>query len=334
MKILIIHTAFIGDIVLSTPLIDLLKFKYQKSKIDYITTPSGAAILKNNPNLNKIISYDKKGKNKGIQELIKLIRRIKKEKYDIAIIPHRYLRSTLIAFFSGIKERVGYSNSGGKIFLTKKINYEKESHEVKRLLNLIQNKEISMSDANLKLYPGKKEREEIDKLWEKNNLDNYKIITIAPGSKWLTKRWPLNYYNELIKKISKDKRYKILLIGGRDEKDLNIRETSTTLNLIGKTTLLEVAEILKRSNLLIGNDSSPLHIASAFGIEIIAIFGATTKGLGFYPWSKKGNVIEKKDLECRPCGLHGGDKCPENHFKCMLEIEPEEVYNKVLKILK
>ncbi|BDU49843.1 lipopolysaccharide heptosyltransferase II [Haliovirga abyssi] len=330
-KILIIHTAFIGDIVLSTPLIKKIKQKYNNSEIYYLTTTVGGEIVKNNPMLKGVIVYDKKGKDKGLKGLIKIIRDIKNYNFDIAIIPHRYLRSTLIAFLAGIKERIGYSNSEGKLFLTKKIEYVKSVHEVKRLLNLIELSDFK--DDKIELYPGKEDIKKVDEIWGKFELDNQKIVVIAPGSKWFTKMWPIEYYNLLLKKLEK-LNIKVLLIGGKEEEKLNIIETSNTVNLIGKTKLLELVEIFKRSTVLVSNDSSPLHIAAATDIYIIAIFGATTKELGFYPWTKNYTIIENSNLDCRPCGLHGGNECKEGHFKCMKDISPDEVYDEIVERLE
>lgn len=330
-KILIIHTAFIGDIVLSTPLIKKIKQKYNNAEIYYLTTSIGKEIIKNNPMLKEIIVYDKNGKDRGLKGAFKIIKNIKKYDFDIAIIPHRYLRSTLIAFLAGIKIRIGYSNSEGKLFLTKKIEYLNSVHEVKRLLKLVDLSDFK--DDKIELYPGKNDMEKVEKIWEKFELDNQKIVVIAPGSKWFTKMWPIEYYNLLLKKLEKLD-IKVLLIGGEEEKKLDIIETKNSINLIGKTKLLELVEIFNRSNILVSNDSSPLHIAAATDIYIIAIFGATTKELGFYPWTDNYTIIENNNLECRPCGLHGGNICDKGHFKCMKEMNPDIVYNKILEILE
>lgn len=135
-KLLIIHTAFIGDIVLSTPLIRKLKERSPESNLHYLTTPSGKEILQTNPVLEKIIVYDKRGTDRGVKGFIRLCRRLRLEKYDIAIIPHRYFRSTLLACFAGIPHRTGFSNSEGRILLTKTVRYRKDIHEVERLLML------------------------------------------------------------------------------------------------------------------------------------------------------------------------------------------------------
>lgn len=331
-KVLIFHTAFIGDIVLSTSLIKKLYKAYDNPDITYVTTPAGASLLKNNPYLYKIISYDKRGKDKGLKAIFSLGTKLKKEKFDIAIIPHRYLRSSFIGWLSGAKLIIGYEIAAGSFFLNKKVSYNKDQHEVERLLSLVDSdKEI---DDKLELYPGRKEISKIDAIWEKYNLYDYKKIVIAPGSKWFTKMWPIDYFNLLLKELNEFKNLKIILIGGNDELKLPIMEGSNVINMIGKTSLLELAELIKRSDLIVTNDSSPIHIASAFDTFIIAIFGATVKELGFFPWSKNSVVIENNNLNCRPCGLHGGKSCPVGHFKCMKDIKPELVMDEIRKRLK
>ncbi|MBZ4683371.1 MAG: glycosyl transferase family 9 [Fusobacteriales bacterium] len=332
-KILVFHTAFIGDIVLSTPLIKNIK-KLYNCKIDYVTTKAGSLILQNNPYLDNIIVYDKRGVDKGIKGAFNLIKKLKKQKYDIVFIPHRYLRSSLIVFFSKIPVRIGYKNSEGKIFLSKLVEYRKDLHEVDRLLKLLQVENEEKLEKQIELFPNRENQEKIDEIFEKNSIKNQKIVVIAPGSKWFTKMWPTEYFNEIIKKLETKDNIKVVLIGGKDEEKLDLIQTKNSINLIGKTSLLDLAEIMKRADIVLTNDSSPIHIASAFNKPyIFAIFGATVKELGFYPWSKNSEIIENKGLYCRPCGLHGGNNCPEGHFKCMKDIKPEYVYEKIVKKL-
>ncbi|WP_319369837.1 lipopolysaccharide heptosyltransferase II [uncultured Ilyobacter sp.] len=328
MKILIIHTAFIGDIVLSTPLIKKLKERYPDSSITYVTTPLGATILRNNPNLAEIIEYDKRGEHKGLKGLLLLGKRLKYKNFDMIITPHRYLRSSVLTWLTGAPDRVGYDNATGKLFFNKKVHYDKNKHEVEKLLSFVEDNHYKY--YGIELFPGKSEKTRIDEIWSENHLENKKIVALAPGSKWFTKQWPLEYFNNVIEELSKREDTAIVLIGGREELLLNIKETDKTVNLIGKTSLLEVAEVTRRCHLILTNDSSPIHIASAWeNTHIIAIFGATVKELGFYPWSKNSQIIENSGLTCRPCGLHGGKKCPKGHFKCMLELKPEMVLEKI-----
>jgi heptosyltransferase-2 len=183
----------------------------------------------------------------------------------------------------------------------------------------------------IEIFPSEDARKKIGKIWD-THLLNKKVVVIAPGSKWVTKRWPVDYYNSLIEKLTA-RPISIVLVGDEQDRKLAIKPVETVLNLMGRTTLLELAELLRRSDLLISNDSAPIHIASAFDIYILAIFGPTTRDLGFFPYSRNSTVIEHHDLSCRPCGLHGGNRCPKKHFRCMLEITPQRVYEEAISQL-
>lgn len=333
MKILIIHTAFIGDIVLSTPLLKRIKEVYPEAKITYLTTPAGASILRNNPYILEIIEYDKRGRHRGIKGVWNLGKRLRYENFNKVIIPHRYLRSAVLGWLSRSPERIGYDIATGKCLYTKKIKYDTNKHEVEKLLSFMGDVKGDLKEKyRLELYPSKKEVESIDLLL-KNKTENKKIVVLAPGSKWETKRWPANYFNELIDKLSSEESIQIVIIGGKEEKEIEL-DVAKTLDLRGETTLLELAEVLKRSSVVISNDSSPIHIASAFEKPyIIGIFGPTVEKFGFYPWSKNSEVVENKEIECRPCGLHGSKKCPTKRFDCMLSLKPEMILERVLKVI-
>lgn len=335
MKILIIHTAFIGDIVLSTPLLKRIKEVYPEAKITYVTTPVGATILRNNPNITEIIEYDKRGNHSGIKGLIALGRRLRYENFNIVITPHRYLRSSILAWLTRSPKRIGYDIASGSFLFTNKIKYDKNKHEVEKLLSFLGEVPKNPRESYpIELYPNKKDCDTVDEIWSENGLFSEKIVAIAPGSKWFTKKWPLEYFNEVIKLLLKDN-VKVVIIGGKDELFLNIETHKNIIDLRGKTTLLELAEVLKRVEIVLTNDSSPIHIASAFSkTTILAIFGPTVKEFGFFPWSRNSEVLEIEELACRPCAIHGGNKCPKGHFKCMLEIKPEKVYEKILQKLK
>lgn len=335
MKILIIHTAFIGDIVLSTPLLKRVKEMYPEAKITYVTTPVGATILRNNPHITEIIEYDKRGNHSGIKGLLALGRRLRYENFNMVLTPHRYLRSSILSWLTRSPKRIGYDIASGALLFTDKIKYDKTKHEVEKLLSFLGDvPKNPRENYPIELYPSKKEKEAVDKIWEDNSLSSEKVIAIAPGSKWFTKKWPLEYFNKVIELLVKDE-IKVIVIGGKDELFLNVVNHKNIIDLRGKTTLLELAEVLKRVKVVLTNDSSPIHIASAFAkTKIIAIFGPTVKEFGFFPWSENSKVLEVNGLTCRPCAIHGGDKCPKGHFKCMLEIKPEQVYGEILQELK
>lgn len=330
-RILIIHTAFIGDIVLSTPLVKKLKEVYPWSDITYVTTPAGASILRNNPNISEIIEYDKRGKHKGLKGIYQLGKRLKYENFNLVITPHRYLRSSVLSWLTGSPVRKGYKNAAASFLYTEKIPYDRNKHEVEKLLSFVSGKEEKRYE--IELYPNEQDIKKVDEMLI--GYDKKKLVLLAPGSKWFTKKWPLEYFNEVIGQLMNREDIITGIIGGADELSLNIVTGGNVVDFRGKTTLLELAELIRRSELVLTNDSSPIHIASAWkNVKIFAVFGPTVKELGFFPWSKNSIIFETEGLSCRPCSLHGGDKCPQKHFKCMLDIKPEIVLNEILKIIE
>lgn len=330
-RILIIHTAFIGDIVLSTPLVKKLKEVYPSSDITYVTTPAGASILRNNPNISEIVEYDKRGKHKGLKGIYQLGKRLKYENFNLVITPHRYIRSSILSWMTGSPVRKGYRNAAASFLFTEKIPYDRNKHEVEKLLSFVSGKEEKRYE--IELYPNKQDIKKVDEMLEK--YQGKKLILLAPGSKWFTKKWPLEYFNEVIGQVMNREDIVTGIIGGAEELTLNIVTGGNVVDFRGKTTLLELAELIKRSELVVTNDSSPIHIASAWkNVKIFAIFGPTVKRLGFFPWSENSKVFETENLTCRPCSLHGGDKCPQRHFKCMLDIKPKMILDEIMKTIE
>ena len=326
-KICILQTAFLGDCALTLPLIEKIKKSASNSRITVISRPETAQIFKSSKSVDNMITDNKRNSRFFFPEFLKLIKQLKSENFDIAIIPHRSLRSALLAYLAKIPIRIGFSESAGKIFLTKVVPFSWLLHDAERnltlLLPLIEN--TSPAETKLSVAFG---------LLEKFKISDTLEIGINPGSAWPTKRWPKERYAKLIKLLHKKYKKKILIIGSKNEipwnKDIeDMAGKDSCINLTGKTTIEELMALIKDLKLFITNDSGPMHIAAASGIEVIAIFGPTTKELGFFPYSEKSFVIEE-NLECRPCALHGSKKCPRGHFLCMNLISVERVYRKVL----
>lgn len=338
-RILIIQTAFIGDVVLTIPLLKVLKENHNDIEIDFLCIPETSNLLIGNSSINEIIVYDKKGTDKGFTGLIKIIKRIRERKYDIVISPHRSYRSALISFFSNNHNRISFNKSSLSFLYTQNVKYLKNVHEIIRNLKLleplgIQKTEIVRPD----LFPSIDDKTKVEKILICHEINsNDRFIIVAPGSIWYTKRFPEEKYINLLNYFSEDD-IKIVLIGSKSDFELcdRILTASTNnkiYNLAGEFSLLQSVELIKRSKVLITNDSAPMHIANSVGTDVIAIFGATVKDFGFYPYGKNDVVFEINGLDCRPCGIHGGNKCPVKTFDCMLRIDEEEIYRTTLKML-
>jgi len=333
-KILIIQTAFIGDVILTTPLIQGVKNAFKNTQIHVIVIPSTKNLLDKNPFVDKIIVYDKRKSDKGLKGFIRLVRQLKKEKYDIVISPHRSIRSALIARLTGAKKRIGFNTSAGSFLYTDKINYNPNIHEIDRNLSLVDGPETTITERQPKVFIDDKDIETVEQILktEKINTKNI-LIAVAPGSVWFTKKWPEEYFTELVNKLSA-KDFTVLLIGGKTDRDdcrrIKAATNGLVYNLAGKLTLRESAALLSKCRLLVSNDSGAMHLAVAAETAVIAIFGPTVPAFGFYPYGEKHTIIENK-LDCRPCGIHGGQKCPIGTHECMKAIKPSTVFQSVLK---
>ena len=322
MRILIIQTAFIGDVILATPVIEKLNEFYPNSEIDFLLRKGNEELLENNPYVSSILIWNKR-KNKLIN-LLKIIRHIRGKKYDYIINLQRFFSTGFLTIFSKGKIKIGFDKNPFSFLFSKKIKHiiKKGIHEIHRNICLIE--ELTDNTIiNPKIYPSDDDFESVAKY----KLQPY--ICIAPISVWFTKQFPSDKWIELINNL--DNELKVYLIGGKDdisacEKIIKDCENVNIVSLCGKLNLLQSAALMKNAKMNYTNDSAPLHIASAIDARTTVIFCSTIPEFGFGPLSNKARIVQTKEiLECRPCGLHGLNKCPENHFKCGITINPEQL---------
>jgi len=321
-KILIIQTAFIGDVILATPLIEKLRAYFPDAKIDFLVRKGNENLLANNPCLNSVLVWDKK-KNKFFN-LLKMLFSIRESKYDLVINVQRFFSTGLLAVFSGAKETIGFDKNPLSFLFGRKVSHiigtrEKPMHEAERNLKLIEHL-TDDSFVKPKLYPSQEDFEKI-----KIN-DSY--VCIAPTSVWFTKQLPAKKWLELIGLL--DKSLVVCLMGGKEDAESCERikrecKRDKVINLAGKMSLLQSAALMKNAVMNYVNDSAPLHLASAVNAPVTAVFCSTVPAFGFTPLSDKSKVVETKlALVCRPCGTHGYRACPQKHFRCA-EIEVKEI---------
>jgi heptosyltransferase-2 len=333
-KILIIQTAFLGDVILCTPLIKATRKLFPDSFISFLLIPETKNILENNPHLNEVIVYDKKGQEKGLKSFFKVVEEIRKRDFDLALIPHRYLRNALLAYLAKIPQRIGFDKSTGSFLFTQKVTYQSNWHEVDRNLSLLGDFNCNLQDKTPELFPGSEDFSCASKLFQDSGIrENDKIVGIAAGSMWATKRWLPERFAEVSDLLIKEAGAKVIFLGSKEDEKLcseiaSLMEEKPAV-LAGKTTILQSAAIMSMCKVILSNDSAPVHIASAMKKPVVAIFGSTIPEFGFAPYGK-GNIIIEKKMECRPCGIHGKNKCPQKHFKCMNEITTREVFEALL----
>jgi len=331
-KILIIHTAFIGDIILATPLIDALAKSFGAAQISFLTIPPSVNLIETHPAIHEVIVFDKRGGDKGLSGLLKIAGRLKDASYDLCICPHRSFRSAYLAYRTGAEKRIGFRNTAWRGAFTDLVRYRSEIHEIERNLSLLQPLGIETALKRPSLFPDDEDMTRVEQVIE--NIDtgqNKGLFALAPGSVWPTKRWPERYYAQFCRKLAEND-WQPVLIGSLSDHPLCeaiARTAGYGLNFAGKFTLRQTGYLLTKCSGLLTNDSAPLHMGMAFDIPVFAIFGPTVPAFGFGPFGPKGFVIERKDVLCRPCTIHGGNKCPVKTFECMELISADEVFRKV-----
>jgi heptosyltransferase-2 len=315
---LVIQTAFIGDVILATAIVEKLQKFYPLSSIDFLLRKGNETLLIGNPNIREVIIWDKK---KGkIKNLIKLTSYVRSKKYDAVINAHRFASSGLITAFSGAAKRSGFDKNPWSFLFTHRLKHDLDSnlHETERNQELI--KFITDQYAERpRLYPSANDFQRIQSI----KTGNY--ICIAPTSVWFTKQLPASQWILFLNAIS-SRVEKVFLLGAPSDRTLCESIKQQTImdgveNLAGQLSFLESAALMKGAIMNYVNDSAPMHIASAMNAPVAAVFCSTVPAFGFGPLSDKSFIIQTPEkLECRPCGLHGHKQCPVNHFKCAFSI--------------
>ena len=322
-KFLIIQTAFIGDVILATPLIEKLHQFYHEAQIDFLLRKGNEDILKNHPYLKNIIIWDKK-KNK-IRNLWRLLKQIRNTNYDTIINLQRFLSTGVLTAFSAAGEKIGFDKNPMSLLFTKKVkhflkNRDDNPHEVLRNLSLI----THLTDSSFtlpKLYPSVEDFEYV------NSYITSPYICIAPASVWFTKQFPINKWVSFLNII--DIKLNVFLLGSKDDSAIAEEMISIVnnakvniINLCGKLNLLQSAALMSSAEMNFVNDSAPLHLCSSVNAPTTAIFCSTLPSFGFGPLSEKSYVVQIEELlKCRPCNNHGKSQCPEKHFNCAQKID-------------
>jgi ADP-heptose:LPS heptosyltransferase len=312
-KVLIIQTAFLGDVILATPLALTLKANFPACEIHFLVKKGNESLLENHEAISKVWVFDKsKGK---IKNIIRLGKTFRKENFDIVLNLHRFASSGLIAKLSKGKQTYGFKKNPLSSAYTASFPHEigNGQHEVDRNLSILKELKLTEIIRRPALFPSP---QDFDKVQE---YVFEKYYCLAPASIWFTKQLPKEKWVELVKILIK--KGKVYLIGSPSDKafceEIIQMSGENAINLAGEFSLLQSAALMKNASRSYVNDSGPLHLASAVNASVTAFFCSTVPAFGFGPLSEDSLVLEtKENLSCRPCGLHGFKICPEKHFKC------------------
>ena len=333
-KILVIQTAFPGDAILTLPFIQELNKIKVDYRIDVLCIPNTEQIFKSSPAVNDVIVLDKKGKHKSIFSLIKFIIELKRKNFNIIYSLHRSLRTSLIVLGLSVEETYGFDNSSLKFVYKNSVHYKPSEHEVKRNLSLLGD---GYNADSWRIFPvlniSSESKAIVSDYLAENKIT--KFICIAPGSVWATKRYPVEYFNQIIGYFHSIK-YQVVLIGGTEDVELctaiKKNHEKNVFITAGNFSFIETIELLKQSSILICNDSAPTHLSMCADIPVLTIYCSTIPGFGFYPYNTKSDYISYDELKCKPCGIHGFHSCPIETFDCAKLLDPQRVIEKAVKL--
>lgn len=331
MKIGIIRLSSLGDVVLATAVLKVLRQTYPRSEIVFIVRSQYAGVLKNNSYLSRVIEW-KEG-----ESFKALAFGLRKEDFDVLIDLHSNARSRSLTVLSGAKRVITYK----KNHVSRRLALLRKSkppglHVVDRYLDAVKLMGVDTSGAAPAMRPDVDDIVWADGFLLENGYSGGLVVGIAPGARRKTKMWPAQKFAEIANELISSKNLSVVMVG--DEADAEVGNkvlegSAQVINAIGQTDIGRLSALLSRCDAVVSNDSAPAHIAAAVKTPAAIIFGPTIEEFGFAPYGGGGIAISR-DLYCRPCSLHGTVRCPEGHFRCMEEIGSEEVFEAVEKILE
>lgn len=328
-RVLIIQPAFLGDAILASSIIETLHNSFPEYEIDMLVKRENASLFRGHPFLKNIIEFDKKAPR--FRELFRLIRQIRKHRYDIVVNIHRFFSSGLLTACSGAKIRSGFAKNPLSFLYSHKYPHPLNGeHEISRNLQLISFLDIQQA-LNPVLYITDSDNESVA------TYKNEPYICIAPASVWFTKQYPAARWAEFLKEIPE--KLMVFFLGSKEDRLLCEEIISLSLHrksliLCGELNLLQSASLMKDALMNYVNDSAPLHLCSAVNAPVTAVFCSTVPSFGFGPLSSDSVIAETDDnLPCRPCGLHGHASCPEKHFRCAISIDTNKLLTRILNKL-
>lgn len=326
MRVLLVRLSSLGDVVLATAAVEALRAERPEAEVDVLTKPGFREVFTNHPGVREVLPWD------PAQGMLRLASLVWGRQYDWIVDLHRNLRTAMLRALTPGSRWSGYRKGALRRRLAVWLGRPgllPGDHVVDRYLAALGPLGLPPRRYLPRLYPGDGPRSAIEGRllgagWDRRAP----LVALAPGARWATKAWPPNKWVDLARKIGENRGF-VALVGGGDEHDLcrGILEGAGVpgANLAGRTSILETAAVLQASASLVSNDSAPLHLATAVGTRVVALFGPTVRGFGFYPLGPADAVVEL-ETGCRPCSLHGDPECPRGERRCLDEVSPDVVF--------
>ena len=338
-RLLVAQTGFLGDTILTTPLLSALRQALTPASLSVLTTPQAAPLLAQHPAVDAVVVDAKRTYGRGLGGLLRTARQLGRQGFSLAVAPHKSLRTALLLALAGIPYRVGFRQSPGWFLYHRTTVRDSQAHEVERILSLL--RVFGLDPGPYAVRPrvayGEAARRKAQTLLKRYKLDTPQpLFIVCPGSVWFTKRWTVEGYAGLVQALERSYG-RVLICGGPDDlpvtRAVHSQAAGRGVNLAGQADLQTFMALIDQARLVVSNDSAPMHLAVARGVPVVAIFCATTPSLGYGPYSPQSIIIERKELSCRPCGRHGGPRCPRRTEACMRLIGVHDVLAGVDQLL-
>lgn len=328
-RIVVIDLLYLGDLIFAVPFFCELRKNFPKARIDLVVNSAVYPIIEDNANFNNIYAYNKKW---TLRQSIEFAGRLRQNNYDLGINIHGSWRSAILLKLIRPSFSIGYGGQGRGIFLNRELKRPENQHMVEVYLNVLRKMNLKVEPRLPFLEIRESAQNKIDNMlsdWGLNS--NQKLIALNTGGSWLSKRWTAEGFARLGDVLNR-KYGKVLFVGGPDDlplvaKIINLMKTKP-LVATGKTDLPELAALLSRCDLVISNDSGPVHVAAAVGTPTVTIFGPSDD-VKYRPLGEKHRVV-KTEIDCRPCGKH---QCPLGHHRCMTEITVDQILKEMETLL-
>ena len=349
-SILVMRFSAIGDVILTLAAVEALQEKFPNARIDFLTKREYADLVRHHPAINAVLELDSQSGFAGLRQMTEKINQDGREGegggyghgYDLIVDLHRSLRSIYVSIFGRAHIKRAYRKRTAARLLLKwlRINLLKNAPPVReRYFTALEDFRIQPDNRRPRLYIDDETAARVDTVLASEGTgpgDGY--IALAPGASYPTKQWPAERFARAAAELAGD-RTGVVLVGGKSDRpiaDLVAAELKDSglkvVDLTGRLSILESAAAIKRARCLVTNDSGLMHAGDALDVPLVAVFGPTSRELGFYPAGERSRVAERVGLECRPCTLHGDEKCPRGRLRCMEEVSMEEVVSKMREV--
>ncbi|MFO7716807.1 glycosyltransferase family 9 protein [Desulfosarcina sp.] len=333
MRILLVQTSFLGDTILSTPVIAAIKNLFPHAELWMMTTPLSADLVRRDPLLAGVIRMDKRDRDAGLSGLLRMSRRLKSMAFDRVYSLHRSYRTSLLLWLARIPLRIGCRDAKGSFFYHRLKARDLTQHDVMRNLSILSGEcEIDQAFAQMRLFPPNATEVNAELKHALPPVGRYAVL--VPGSAWRTKMWHWEGYREVARYLL-DRKIGVVILGGASEKAVcdQVARNLDVVNLAGCGTISEALFVMQHACVVVCNDSMALHMASALKIPTAVIFCATSPAFGYGPWQNRATVIEKKELPCKPCRRHGSLRCPTGTEACMRGPDASAVIDAVRQLM-